>query len=175
MNAQKTQRFMPALKYRVFTRFYDTLVRFTTKESMFKAALVTQSLLLSTEHLLDIHLRKSMNRKTCQSIFMLLTVIIQSFSTAAGAGCNNNEASRALVCSSSFVQEQSANNSDVNSPWTICIDTFACSHYCHCHFAMSEMSMASLYVNAICDQKLIAHIHVYQSPYHSALFRPPIV
>jgi len=125
--------------------------------------------------LIDIHLRKSMNRKTCLSIFMLLTVVIQSLSTAAGAGRNNNEASRSLVCSSSFVQEQSANNSEVNSPRTICIDTFGCSHYCHCHFVITEMPIASLYVNAICDQKLIAHIHVYQSPYHSALFRPPIV
>ena len=54
MNAQKPQRFIPALKYRVFTRFYDTVVRFTTRESMFKAALVKQSVPLSGEHLLDV-------------------------------------------------------------------------------------------------------------------------
>tara|TARA_R110001583_G_scaffold173003_1_gene326817 strand:- start:8 stop:421 length:414 start_codon:yes stop_codon:yes gene_type:complete len=54
MNAQKPQRFIPALKYRVFTRFYDTVVRFTTRESIFKAALVKQSVPLSGEHLLDV-------------------------------------------------------------------------------------------------------------------------
>ena len=125
--------------------------------------------------LFDINLRKSMNRKTCLSIFILLAVVIQSLSTSAGAvaGRNNNEASQSLVCSSSFVQEQSANNSEVNSPRATCIDTFGCSHYCHCHFVITEMPIASLYVNTICDPKLFADIHVYQSPYHSALLRPP--
>lgn len=54
MNTHNPKNFIPALRYHAFTRFYDTVVRFTTRETMFKTALVKQSVSHPGERLLDL-------------------------------------------------------------------------------------------------------------------------
>jgi len=54
LNTHKPKNFIPALKYHAFTRFYDTVVHFTTRETVFKTALVKQSVSHPGERLLDL-------------------------------------------------------------------------------------------------------------------------
>ncbi len=54
MNNSPSPRYIPALKYHALTRFYDSVVRLTTREQTFKAALVRQCHPQAGEHLLDV-------------------------------------------------------------------------------------------------------------------------
>jgi len=54
LNTHNQKNFIPALRYHAFTRFYDTVVRFTTRETVFKTALVKQSVSHPGERLLDL-------------------------------------------------------------------------------------------------------------------------
>ena len=46
--------YIPALKYRALTRYYDWVVSLTTREQIFKTALVNQAAPLAGQHLLDV-------------------------------------------------------------------------------------------------------------------------
>lgn len=50
----KQQSYIPALAYRSLTRLYDPLVRITTRERRFKAALLKQAQLRSGHQVLDL-------------------------------------------------------------------------------------------------------------------------
>jgi ubiquinone/menaquinone biosynthesis C-methylase UbiE len=54
MNDHKKHNFIPALKYHMLTRFYDTVVRLTTREMVFKTKLVNQVVSKPGECLLDL-------------------------------------------------------------------------------------------------------------------------
>ena len=54
MNIRRQQRYIPALKYHVLTGFYDTIVCLTTRESVFKTALVNLAAPQPGEYLLDV-------------------------------------------------------------------------------------------------------------------------
>jgi ubiquinone/menaquinone biosynthesis C-methylase UbiE len=54
MKPSNTQSYIPALKYHALTRYYDQVVSLTTREAMFKSALVSQTAPLAGQHLLDI-------------------------------------------------------------------------------------------------------------------------
>jgi ubiquinone/menaquinone biosynthesis C-methylase UbiE len=50
----KTPAYIPPLRYRFFTRFYDPLVRLTTREATFKGLLVEQAQLKPGDRVLDL-------------------------------------------------------------------------------------------------------------------------
>jgi ubiquinone/menaquinone biosynthesis C-methylase UbiE len=54
MKATNTPTYIPALKYHVLTRYYDRVVSLTTREGLFKRALVDQAAPPAGQHLLDI-------------------------------------------------------------------------------------------------------------------------
>ncbi len=54
MNDHKNHNFIPALKYHMLTPFYDTVVRLTTREMVFKTKLVNQAVSKPGECLLDL-------------------------------------------------------------------------------------------------------------------------
>ena len=54
MNNRSPQHYIPALKYHVLTGFYDTIVGLTTRESVFKTALVNLAAPQPGEYLLDV-------------------------------------------------------------------------------------------------------------------------
>ena len=124
--------------------------------------------------LIDINRRPSKTVKVCLFIVMMLTIALQSFSTTADAGCNTDTA-RSPLCSAASDQGQSILNSDVNAPWQTCIDAFGCSHFCQCHFANTEMPTTSSPSNVIGYQVMFASKPIYQSPYRSSVYRPPII
>lgn len=52
--ARKSKNFIPALRFDLFTKFYDPLVRATTREYAFKRSLAAQANLQSNQTILDI-------------------------------------------------------------------------------------------------------------------------
>ena len=54
MTASERQKYVPALRYRCLTRYYDAVVRITTREQTFKSALVAQARLESGHRVLDL-------------------------------------------------------------------------------------------------------------------------
>lgn len=54
MKTDQPRKYIPALKYSSFTRFYDKVVRITTREKTFKMELLKQSGLQSGQHVLDV-------------------------------------------------------------------------------------------------------------------------
>lgn len=52
--AQNSKKFIPALRFDFFTKFYDPLVRATTREYAFKRALIEQAKLQNDQKILDI-------------------------------------------------------------------------------------------------------------------------
>ena len=51
---EQGQKYIPALGFKVFTRFYDPIVNWTTRENAFKDALVAQSDLQNNQKILDL-------------------------------------------------------------------------------------------------------------------------
>ena len=51
---QKSKNYIPALRFEFLTRFYDPLVRITTREFAFKRALISQANLKNNQAILDI-------------------------------------------------------------------------------------------------------------------------
>lgn len=54
MKSHRQQSYIPALKYHALTRFYDVIVRLTTREGMFKRKLVELAAPQAGEHILDV-------------------------------------------------------------------------------------------------------------------------
>lgn len=54
MKSHSQQSYIPALKYHALTRFYDVIVRLTTREGMFKNKLVELAAPQAGEHVLDV-------------------------------------------------------------------------------------------------------------------------
>ena len=54
MKSHSQQSYIPALKYHALTRFYDLVVRLTTREGMFKNKLVELAAPQAGEHVLDV-------------------------------------------------------------------------------------------------------------------------
>ncbi len=51
---EKTKNYLPALRFEILTRFYDPLVRFTTREYTFKRALLAQADIQNGQTILDL-------------------------------------------------------------------------------------------------------------------------
>lgn len=54
MNSPQSRSYIPALKYHVLTRYYDSVVSLTTREKLFKSLLVKQIAAKDGQHLLDV-------------------------------------------------------------------------------------------------------------------------
>jgi len=54
MKSDSQQSYIPALKYHALTRFYDVIVRLTTREGIFKRGLVELAAPQAGEHILDV-------------------------------------------------------------------------------------------------------------------------
>ena len=54
MKSHSQQSYIPALKYHTLTRFYDVIVRLTTREGIFKRKLVELAAPQAGEHILDV-------------------------------------------------------------------------------------------------------------------------
>ncbi len=53
-----SKSYIPALGYRCLTRFYDPVVRVTTREATFKEALLRQASIHDGHRVLDLAMRK---------------------------------------------------------------------------------------------------------------------
>tara|TARA_R110000772_G_scaffold106338_3_gene208257 strand:+ start:141 stop:803 length:663 start_codon:yes stop_codon:yes gene_type:complete len=54
MKKTQSQQYIPPLKYHFLTKWYDVVVRFSTREIFFKKELIKQAIFVSGEHVLDL-------------------------------------------------------------------------------------------------------------------------